>query len=175
MPLKAGCEIWVALIRCAFWYLKIKHAYPKPPLTIVSSTVTRTDHHRFFGLFLGAEVDHYVCDRYVSIHLIGARPEHQVAGAKLLQCKGVAVSAQHRMEVTVFAHPEILVTRLARNIFVAGAGEGIVNEPRAIHSSAIWVRRTISIGQIPLGQSKRRPDEFLDLWRLAIEFAQMFR
>src|SRR5260370_34075077 len=79
------------------------------------------------------------------------------------------------MEVTVFAHPEILVTRLARNIFVAGAGEGIVNEPRAIHSSAIWVRRTISIGQMPLGQSKRRPDEFLDLWRLTIEFAQIVR
>src|SRR5258708_21367521 len=110
-------------------------------------------------------------DRHVSIHLIGARPEHQVAGAKLLQLEGVAVSAQHRMEATVFANPEILVTRLARNIFVAGAGENIVNEPSAIHSSTIWVRPTISICQIPLCQSERRPDELLYLLSLTIEFA----
>src|SRR5258708_2608033 len=93
----------------------------------------------------------------------------------MFQFEGVAVATEHSVEITIFAYPEVLVTRLARDIFVAGVSEHIVNKPGAIHSPAIWVRGTIGVGQIPLGQSKRRPDEFLDFWGLAIVFAQIAR
>jgi hypothetical protein len=52
------------------------------------------------------------------------------------------------MEVAVLSDPEILITRLARDVFESGISQNIINESRAIHATDGRVSRTVNVGQV---------------------------
>src|SRR5438094_9880561 len=62
--------------------------------------------------------------------------------------------AQNRVEISRFAHPDVLLARIARHIFEPVLREKIINEPRAIHAAICGIGRAIRITEILLCQSE---------------------
>src|SRR5438128_2512157 len=98
--------------------------------------------------FLAPEINHGVCDRRVTIDAVGAAPKKQIARLERVEFKSVIAVSKDGLEVSGFADPGILFTRVARNIGHAALRENVINETRAIHSSISRIGRAIFVVQI---------------------------
>ena len=89
-------------------------------------------------------------DRWVAINIISAAPEEQVAWLESVEFKRVFLPAQDRVEISRFAHPDILLARIARHIFEPVFAQKIINEAGAIDSAVCWVGGAVCITEILL-------------------------
>src|SRR5436305_1747388 len=74
-------------------------------------------------------------DRGVAIDVVSATPKEQIAWLKRIELERIFVAAQNGIEISSFAHPDVLLARIARNIFepvfgqrfrcLRGAGVGV--------------------------------------------------
>src|SRR5205814_10684644 len=87
-------------------------------------------------------------DRGVAIDVVSATPKEQIAWLKRIELERIFVAAQNGIEISSFAHPDVLLARIARNIFEPVFGQKKVNKARAIHAAVGRIGRAVWLTQI---------------------------
>ena len=95
-----------------------------------------------------------------------ASPKKQVARLERIELETVVALREHSFEGSGFAHPDILLTRIARHVFDSAPREHMINKTRGIHSTACRISGVDFVAEILRRQVKTQVDYFLDFRRI---------
>ncbi len=100
------------------------------------------------GRFLAAEINHRVRNIGVPVDAVSAGPKKQITGLERVELESVVAMREHGLEISTFAHPNILFACIARHVLDAGLRKHVINEARAIHSAVCRIGRAIFVAEI---------------------------
>jgi len=89
-----------------------------------------------------------VRDWRIAIDVVSAAPEEQVTRPKRVELECILVATQNRVEISRFAHPDILLAGIARHVGKAVLPKEVINKSGAIHPAACWIGRAIRVTEI---------------------------
>ena len=73
-------------------------------------------------------------NRGIPIHAVGPAPEKEIARLERVEFEGVVAMAKNGLEISRFAHPNILFAGVTRRIADTIFGKDVMNETGAIHT-----------------------------------------
>ena len=136
-------------------HLEIEYADAPSLLTFEASTVARANHDPLVRRFFAAKINHDVCDRRITIDLVGASPEEKVARFQVIQFEGIVPAADDGGESIRFSQPGILAGGITRWIGDAILFQHIIDKSGAIHAAVRWVGGTIFVFEVACCEIER--------------------
>ena len=85
-------------------------------MAFVGAAIARADHDAMIGRFFATEINHRVCNVGIAIDRISAAPKKKIARFEVIELKGVVAVSEHSLEIARFAHPNVLLARIARHV-----------------------------------------------------------
>lgn len=152
---------------------EIENADAVTRFAAITSPVARADHDSMIGPLFAPEINHRVRNRRVALDFVSACPKKQIARFKVRKLEGLFFATNHGLELSRFAQPGILLTRIARHIAHTGICQHVINETRAIHAAAIGIGRTVLVIEAAARELERTIDNLPDFDRIvfvAVDF-----
>jgi hypothetical protein len=127
---------------------EIESAHTQALLPSIGASVARANHHPLIRRLFATKVNHRVSDIRVAADAVRGRPKKQVTRFERIEFEGVVVMREHGLEISGFAHPNVLLACITWDFFDAGLREHVINETRAIHPTIGRVGRAIFVTEI---------------------------
>src|SRR5882762_10220769 len=85
------------------------------------------------------------------------------------------MAAKDGVEISGLAHPDILLTGIARHIGKSVLAEHVINETGAIHAAVRGIGRSVAVTKILFCQRESGVDDLAYLRRIAVVICYFFR
>ena len=95
-----------------------------------------------------------------------ASPKKQVARLERIKLETVVALREHGFEGSSFAHPNVLLARIARHAFNSALREQIINKALGVQSTAPQISRVDFVGKIFGRQIETEIDNLSNVWRV---------